>query len=290
MSNKHLKEGDELQMNDDKSLSLGKAETIYKQSTHIPSKVQADTLFNFTTELKFLITSIKNSMLSPRYNEENIEYLKIGGIKRIAVPMKCFCDINMHRLEEHLIWYGYYGLAFSKEWGMRNKVQPIQYINQDSFLSHDFSNTFSAALKINHSMQTQEQKLMKSFLLHQLMYYKPYSGNIENRNTKETCEKCFTDECEWRFIPQVSKAGFKQIFYDENIFNAGVLNDLSNSMDGVSEISLNFEYNDIKYVIVKTMSDFKELTEVITSLEIEQEEKYGLISKIIIWENSRGDF
>ena len=57
-------------------------------------------------------------MLSPRYCEEDIRYLKISNLKRMAYPMKCFCDINIHKLTEHLDWYGYYGLAFSKEWGM----------------------------------------------------------------------------------------------------------------------------------------------------------------------------
>lgn len=30
--------------------------------------------------------------------------------------MKCFCDINLHRIGMHLDWYGYYGLAFEKNW------------------------------------------------------------------------------------------------------------------------------------------------------------------------------
>ena len=64
-------------------------------------------------------------MISPRYCVEDISYLKIPKLKRIAFPMKCFCDINMHRLDVHLGWYGYYGLAFSKEWGMSRGIQPI---------------------------------------------------------------------------------------------------------------------------------------------------------------------
>ena len=63
--------------------------------SHIPSKVQADTLFNFMQELKFLITTVKNKMLSPRYCEEDIRYLNIKGLERLAIPMKCFCDINL---------------------------------------------------------------------------------------------------------------------------------------------------------------------------------------------------
>lgn len=102
-------------------LQLGKVQPRKSnEKKHIPSKVQADTLFTFTTQLEYLIKTIENRMVSPRYCEEDLHYLKIRGLKKIAYPMKCFCDINMHKLEDHLSWYGYYGLAFSKEWGMRN--------------------------------------------------------------------------------------------------------------------------------------------------------------------------
>lgn len=252
--------------------------------------MQADTLFTFTSEVDYLITTIKNSMVSPRYCAEDLGYLKIRGIKKMAFPMKCFCDVNLHKLEDHLVWYGYYGLAFSKEWGMQNKIQPIQYINPDSELRKDFADAFSAALKVDASKQTVAQQKMKSFLLHQLMYYKPYSGMFENRNTKKRFNKCFTDECEWRFIPDVTVAGFQQVYYDQNIINAGVLNDMSNAMSGIADISLPFEYSDIKYIIVKNSSDFAKLTAAITELGLDDIAEHELISKIIIWENSKGDF
>lgn len=276
---------------ENKILSLGKAKmTIRNDEEHIPSKVQADTLFNFMTQLEFLISSIKTSMLSPRYCDEDVSYLAIDGIKKIAIPMKCFCDINMHKLGEHLSWYGYYGLAFSKEWGMRKGIQPIQYINPYSELRKDFSQAFSSALKIKAARQTKAQREIKSFMLHEIMYYKPYSGNMENRNTKEVELKCFTDECEWRYVPNVTVKGFEQFYYDENILNAGILNDFSNAMAGIAEISLNFEYKDIKYIIVKSHSDFIKLTDELVALRLDSVIEREMISKIIVWDNSREDF
>ena len=196
----------------------------------------------------------------------------------------------MHKLDDHLSWYGYYGLAFSKEWGMSKKIQPIQYINPDSELRKDFATAFSAALKAEPTKKTSAQSKMKSFLLHQLMYYKPYSGMFENRNTKKRCRKCFTDECEWRFIPDVSIAGFQPVYYDQKIINAGGLVDMSNAMSGVPEISLKFEYSDVKYIIVKDNSDFVKLTTAITELGMDDISEHELISKVLVWENSKGDF
>lgn len=271
--------------------SFGKVPvTKEKERRHIPSTIQADTLFNFTTELEYLITMIKSRMLSPRYCDEDIRYLKIPQLKKIAYPMKCFCDINMHKLDIHLEWYGYYGLAFSKEWGMNKGIQPIQYINPGSNLCKDFATAFSTALRVDSKKETVSQSRMKNFLLHEMMYYKPYAGRIKNRNTGKMKKKCFTDECEWRFIPDVTVEGFEQVYYDEKIFNAGVLNDISNSMSGIANISLKYDYSDLKYVIVKTFTDFEVLVKEIISLELDKSIKHQLISKIIVWEISKGDF
>lgn len=260
------------------------------QQKHIPSKVQADTLFTFTDKLEWIKNPLCSKMLSPRYCKEDIRYLGIEGLELIALPMRCFCDINLHRLGDHLEWYGYYGLAFSKDWGMKKKIQPIQYINPESDLCKDFSTAFFAAMNDDNKDQSDAQKKLQNYILHQIMYYKPYSGLFTNRRTGVSSEKCYTDECEWRFVPDVSVEEYPQVIFDEGILNAGSMVNISNAMDGLASISLTFEYSDIKYIIVNTVSDFREISDVISKFDIEPSEKFDLISKVIVWENSKGDF
>lgn len=272
-------------------LKLGTSSPIIEyEKSHVPSMMQADTLFTFMRQLDFLLPIIKNAMIFPRYCEEDVSYLRIEKFKKIAYPMKCFCDINMHRLETHLSCYGYYGIAFSKEWGMGNKIQAVQYINPESELCHDFSEAFGTALKVDSKGQSSSEGQMKSCLLHQLMYYKPYSGQFKNRVTDKTEEKCFTDECEWRYIPELNGTDFPPVYYDEQIFNAGIMEYISNSMVRVPEIALKFKYNDVKYIIVKTKDDFSNLISVIEELNLNNLEKYRLISKILTWDTAKGDF
>lgn len=272
---------------DDKIILLGDVE--YKIEEYPKSSVQADALFTFTTDLNYILTPLKSRLVSPRYCDEDISYLKLGDLEKIAFPMKCFCDINMHRLSEHLSWYGYYGLVFTKKWGLNNNIQPIQYVNPKSQLISDYVESFKTAKSINLKDQTETEEKMKNFLLYQLMYYKPYSGKMKNRNTGEVEDKCFTEECEWRFIPDVTTINYEQLYYDENIFNAGVLLKLSNSLIDVEEVSLKFDYSDLKYIIVHTENDCDILIENIMEFEIEENEKIKLISKILVWENCRGD-
>lgn len=256
---------------------------------YVPSTIQADSLFTFTTKLEYLITMIKNKRVSARYCEEDLSYLNIPNLKKIAFPMKCFCDINMHRLEIHLMFYGYYGLAFEKSWGMQKGIQPIQYVNPDSDLKQDFVESFSAAMNLDVQDENSPQAKMQNFLLHELMYYKPYAGTIKNRITGEVQTKCFTDECEWRFIPNVVKTGFHQILRDEEIINSGSLKLLSDSLEKVVDSSLAFNYEDIKYIIIEKFDDYKILCDVIKNMAILEDEKFLLISKIFIWEKLRGD-
>ena len=258
-------------------------------SIHTPSFIQADTLFTFTSQLDFLIPYIRDSCLYPRFCDEDISYLEIPDIKKIYIPMKCFCDINLHRISQHLDWYGYFGLAFSKEWGMRKGIQPIQYINPYSELRKDFSSLFPKTLQSDDSPSNELENLLKNYMLHELMYYKPYEGNMKNRRTKGTERKCFTDECEWRFIPNLSGTGFSQIYYDPNI-NADIINDISNSLEKLPQTALHFEYSDLKYIIIEDVSDFVRLVEVIDSINEKKTVKDELISKIIIWKKSKGDF
>lgn len=72
--------------------------------------------------------------------------------------------------------------------------------------------------------------------------------------------------------------------------NAGIMNDISNSLTKVPGISLDFEYTDLKYIIIKSTDDFIKLVSVIDSLKIDVNTRNELISKIIIWDKSKEDF
>ena len=59
--------------------------------------------------------------------------------------------------------------------------------------------------------------------------------------------------------------------------------------DGVAEVSLCFDYKEIKHIIIPTLDEYRQLVENIDLWEL-HDEKYDILSKIIVWERSRGDF
>lgn len=273
------------------SVNLGEIEQSIEIVEHIPSTTQADTLFNFTDKREHLIESLKNKMLSPRYNTENVEYLDVEGLKSITIPMKCFCDINLHKISAHLGWYGCFGIAFPKAWGIKKRIQPVQYVNSESDLAKDLSLAFSNAMNLKSDKQSDFERISKNYLLLQLMFSKPYSGLARcAKDNGEEKMKCFTDESEWRFIPKVTEYNYPQVIVNDAPFHPSAFVSWSNSMNGNKNVSLAFDYSDIKYIILKGEEDFEPIIETINSFHIEKIEKQRLISKIIVWESSRGDF
>ena len=275
---------------DTKKLSLGKVDKL-ETIEHTPSSLHPDTLFNFMDKVDYLIEIIENKSIPARYCDEDISYLGVETIKKVAIPMRCFCDIKLHDLQEHIDFYGTCGIALQKKWGMDNGVQPLHYINPQSYLRRDFSEVFNSAIDHVNEESTELQNQLTDFILHELMYYKPDSGEAENRRTGKIEQKCFTDECEWRFIADVKSIDYEPIILGEEASNADYRNMLSASLKTHPEIALQFDYTEIKYLIVEDNADYERLLVSIQKLEgLSEMEKNKLISKIIIWNESKGDF
>ena len=280
-------------------VNLGKADDI-KKDIYKSSTLHPDTLFTFMDKVDYLIEIIENKSIPARYCDEDISYLGIDTIKKVAIPMRCFCDIKLHELEEHVEFYGKCGIAFSKKWGMKNGIQPIHYINPKSNLKLDFSEVFNSAITYADEESTELQKKLTDFILHELMYYKSDSGLIERRHGKDSpkkpgevnfVEKCFTDECEWRFIADVKSIGYEPIILGEEASNKDYRDTLSASLKAYPDIALQFDYLEIKYLIVEDNADCEKLLNAINKTDdLNSVEKSKLVSKIIIWNESKGDF
>lgn len=263
-------------------LSGGKE--TYK-SNHVPSKIDPNTLYNFTTDLKWLLNSLERKMLSPRYNDEDISYLKIQKHKSVLIPMKCFCDINISKLSHHMEWYGDYGIAFDKEWGISNGLQPVQYINANSNLRNDMSEVLKTIFNKPGASSNPD---FESFVLHELLYYKPYQGRVRKNGAKTLKNKCFADEHEWRYIPNTDLIGMPQIVFD----NSDCIKDFNDALFASKElslISLKFNYSDIKHVVVNSDDDYQKIVEAINRWDIDEKEKFTILSRVIVWNKLIGD-
>lgn len=254
-------------------------ESPYPQSAEYQYTIQsANTLFNFVEKPEYLFPIIEKMAMVPRYCIEDVNYLGIG-MDQIAYPMLCFCDINLHKIQGHMDFYGQYGIAFSKQWGIAKGIQPIQYVNPDSVLRHDFTEAFQA------SMNGTSEDAAQNYLQSHMYYLKPIQGTMQRDG--KSVPKNFTDECEWRFIPNVSKYSLPQAIAQAEIFSRQRLNE---TIKICQDCWLKFEAKDIRYIILQTRDEFEQVVAMIAEKALSSKEKTGLISKMLVWPEVKGDF
>lgn len=282
----------------------------------------SNALFHFMKRSTFLEYALLHKALVPRYCIEDVQFLGIqskrGSFNKLAIPQKCFCDIPLHNItskfpdtsesekfwsKDHTHVYGEYAIAFSKEWGERNHLQPIQYINEDSWYRDLLSEDINTALNSENLTQIQADSIM-----YRLSFIKPLRGYmkrvIDDKDLNRI--KNFHDEQEWRFVPlpeiirecnEKSNYQIQPIIANPAVldfsFGAGGFIETQSKVleeDVYSSLWIKFKYDDIRYLIVPTISDRSKCIDFINNLEEELEVKSLLISKILVLDEIRKDW
>lgn len=273
--------------------------------------ISAQTLFHFT-KYKYLKEIIKAKAFLPRYCfEETIFQNDLV----YAYPMTCFCDIPLSQISSHAKTYSNNGIGLKKTWGIERGLNPIFYIQNESYPMNLIKKALIHAFKENKKMpdgnisiKTVNPGFLKYFL-DLTAYYKPRAGKTWNKvkrsfevnpHTSRPNITDFYDEREWRFVPDhtsfctESKIPVNFIpgekFYNDEFFNDKYFNKKNKALE---RYQLDFSVKDVKYIIVekrpyvKYMSDFiSELDNSIYSVE----EKNLLISRIISLAQIKEDF
>lgn len=91
----------------------------------------ADSFFHFVNKFKYLKEILCEKKFYPRYCRESLKPFEID-IDEIMIAMKCFCDIPLHQVSIHRKEYGDLCIGMTKEWGIKNGLQPLIYFNDRS--------------------------------------------------------------------------------------------------------------------------------------------------------------
>ena len=238
----------------------------------------ANILCNYMKEPEFLEMILKNQAIIPRYVIEPLDYLRIEGLHKIAFPMTCFCDIPLSKVNGHMSRYGRYGIALDKQAIISKfNVQPIHYINPLSPLANDFKTAFSQYYRTEKAVHPEDQVLL-DYLISALMYMKPISGIEEIEGTRKPY--VFQDECEWRFIPSANFPDTLTLTLAERGATKKKKNYYSQALLDHKETWLNFDWEDIRYIIVPDEASLKRIIEQIKELPLGDTQRYLLISRI----------
>lgn len=292
------------------------------------NNLSANTLFHFTGNITNLQNILKQGF-KVQFSQESFDSLlePINNEKQeVLLPMICFCDIPLSNIKEHTLKYGNYGLGLAKDWGVNHGLSPVIYSHPKAETAKIISNIRKELtklfdieeneysklnqpifknltdeqinlLKINNLYylfeQNENNKELFSSVGEYIKYIKPYSG-VGYSNGKKIDEIIFYNEKEWRYVPS-----------RENLFSNGQKDSYSVKIDRFEArrrainmnigktLKLQFEPNEIKYLIVKSEDDIPIMIEYLRSIfnnSEEQIELMKLFSKIISIEQIESDF
>jgi hypothetical protein len=242
--------------------------------------ISSDTLFHFTPRPDYLFQILQHEF-KPRYYPELI---KLNNHKPItkAIPMVCFCDIPLSQIKNHVTTYGDYGIGMSRKWALKNKLNPVVYVQPNSKLSASFLSILKTYVDGKVAKQAGRDGILNVF-----RYLKNYQGDFV-RAGKTISDIKFYNEREWRYTPDISD---DIMFWlnDAEFANATLL---ANSNDAVGAFPLSFEPDDIKYIIIKNEGEIPAMITALKRIKSKYPQSVieNLVSRILTTDQIKKDF
>jgi hypothetical protein len=251
---------------------------------------KSQSLFHFTKDLNTL-KEILNNGFWPQYCLENQIWLKQEGKElSYAFPIVCFCDIPLARINEHIKFYGKFGIGLSKNWALSNGLNPVSYFAKSSIFGKGVKSLLNEHNKLlDHKEGTELRKIFDKTVSDVNMFFahiKPIRGKVPNKKgIKE-----FYQESEWRYTAKRTK--------DANIWSwlhkwqVEDLKFMKKAEQDTKKYSLlKMSPKDIKYIFVETENDIPEIIEFIQSklVKYEKTERDILMSRVISIERINED-
>lgn len=257
--------------------------------------ISTNTVFHFTRSLENIESILRNDFYSQFCIEDIVGTItSVSGIEK-AIPMVCFCDIPLSQIRKHVKTYGEYAIGLTKEWAIKQKVNPVLYTYQNSDIANKLDGAFRALFEHEGNNNIAKDKLSDN-LMAAIQYVKPYEGPLwrDGKWTKETIR--FYDEREWRYVP----SAFKEIKgplivrkgENESDFAASVAKTNKHLVDA-GLLRLSFQPNDIKYIIVRKEDEILDMLDKVIHIKRDKfsyKDVQLLTTRIISMENIRENF
>ena len=236
--------------------------------------LSANTLFHFTKK-EYLQNILESCSFYPRYCFEDIasKDIAINAEPDLGIPMVCFCDIPLSKINNHINTYGNYGIGLSKEWGYRNGISPLQYMYHNSNTAKTFNEKRLLINSLLEKVNEDDLCSLRDLFLYTNLFLKPYEGRIFRNGKYSTDVIRFYDEKEWRFIPDIMK--FSSLSLNAIVDYSNYAKD-ETIIDKPHEIlathcNLQFHIRDISYLIIEFETEIDEL---IDKINVLYESKY----------------
>ncbi|MES2486393.1 MAG: abortive infection system antitoxin AbiGi family protein [Bacteroidota bacterium] len=270
-------------------------------------------LFHFTDSIK-KIKLILSDKFYGSICKENITFnnQKMG----LYIPMISFCDIPLKTIS-HKTKYGKYGIGMSKDWAIRNGLNPVFYLEKNSLLASSLINSIKGQILISeyvglelnrldhikskriegqdsYDVSQMEEDISKAKLIigtiQHLFYSFSFTKHVVDdleRKGKITRNYKFYDEREWRYVPNNNELLNKIAMSDK----AYVEWRGNENKPFVQDVNLEFKSDDIEFIIVQKNTEKTTIINFIKALKnFSQKEKDALALKVFSFQQIKEEF
>jgi hypothetical protein len=212
-----------------------------------------DILFHFTS--KESLEKILGESFKVSYARERIH----GGNrkKEFAVPMVSFSDLRLSELKQNIGTYGKFGIGLTKEWAIRNGLNPVMYASKESLFTENFldgtDDLFKLVAKSKNPTGTYERAFNNT--INTLRYLKNYKGDLIRTDKPVKKNYVFANEREWRYVPPISEQHLAFI----PLVKIKTTEQKAEYNRKINHLHLSFKPDDIKYLIVEHDDDIDPL-------------------------------
>ncbi len=228
------------------------------------------------TEFSSLKDIIEGKSFRVSYCVEEFEYRIITSAKSHSgttyihvFPMVSFSEIPINSLQFHLYRYGDCLIGMKKDWGLKNKLNPVHYCNYESNLTESliavyhtynllgYIDTHEKDVKTTGSVHDEMINDTLQHLEYQIAHTKNYRGSVKTKRYEDN-DYYFSEEKEWRFVPLPTDEMPRLSLHIDN-FNKHK----EKYQTEIGEIKLNFNFSDISYIIVNDETQRDEIIKIL---------------------------
>lgn len=240
--------------------------------------LSSNSLIHFTDSLQNLFGIIESGFRA-KYCKETFS-LKSHEEETLHVPMVSFCDIPFSQIKDHIENYGCYGIGLSKEWAIRNRLNPVLYVQSQSAIAENYYSLMQCLQQKEWAGEI--DKTPRRMGLEIVRHIKNYEGILRRNGTDR-----FSDEREWRYVPEESNKYAPCYTADE--FAKRTAATANAMLDG---LHLAFRPNDVSYIIISSDDEIQDFWAHLSTRDrfYTVHEKQLLITRVITNDQIQGDF
>lgn len=174
--------------------------------------------------------------------------------KPIAFPMISVCDYPLSEIGNNQWAYGNYCIGFKQNWGVKAGFSPVTYCSLGSRSLQVLNILLDDSLK--NDIQSRLGAVMYLFAHMKFVQAPLVTKHEKFKNYR------FYDEREWRVVPYITETDNAELwpFYDEEGY---MVFKKENNGTSLLDIGVDFQYDDIHYIIVEKEEDIHRTREIV---------------------------